>query len=261
MNKIEENIDLIERYLDNRLSAEELTEFEQRKKDDKKFNELVTEMNTLVQGIRFSEREKLREELADLEAGLPEVEAKLKAETKVEKGKVVFLKRRAFQMAVAASVVIAFGLFYVLRPTAMSGDDLFNEFYKPYPNIIHGVERSVIPELTLEQKAYYNYEAGNYQEAINLFDEFLQENSNDNYARFYKAVSYMGLGDYTQTIPQLEVLIAEDIELSNQAQWYLGLALVKTEQYEKATEVLTKLSQSTSSYAPKAQQVLDKLTK
>ncbi|MCG8701408.1 MAG: hypothetical protein MI922_25375 [Bacteroidales bacterium] len=259
MNNLEENIDLIERYLDNRLSAEELTEFEQRKIDDKKFNELVTEMNTLVQGIRFSEREKLRKELADLEAGLPEVETEVEAKT--EKSKVIFLKRRVFQMAVAASIVIAFGLFYVLRPTALSGDDIFNEFYKPYPNIIHGVERSVIPELTLEQKAYYNYEAGNYQEAIALFDEFLQENSNDNYARFYKAVSYMGLGDYVQTIPQLEVLIAEDIELINQAQWYLGLALVKTEQNEKATEVLTKLSQSTSSYASKAQQVLYKLTK
>lgn len=125
MNNLEENIDLIERYLDNRLSAEELTEFEQRKIDDKKFNELVTEMNTLVQGIRFSEREKLRKELADLEAGLPEVETEVEAKT--EKSKVIFLKRRVFQMAVAASIVIAFGLFYVLRPTALSGDDIFNE--------------------------------------------------------------------------------------------------------------------------------------
>ena len=54
MKDQENHIDLIDKYLKNELSGEELLQFEGKIIEDESFGQLLNEMNTLVEGIKLS---------------------------------------------------------------------------------------------------------------------------------------------------------------------------------------------------------------
>ncbi len=54
MKDQENHIDLIDKYLKNELSEEELLQFEGKVIEDESFGQLLNEMNTLVEGIKLS---------------------------------------------------------------------------------------------------------------------------------------------------------------------------------------------------------------
>mgnify|MGYP001553167931 CR=1 FL=1 len=72
MKNIDEHIDLIERYLYDDLTQEELEEFNDLLRQDAEFNKLFYEMDHLLDGIRRSAKKTtVEEKLARLEEALP----------------------------------------------------------------------------------------------------------------------------------------------------------------------------------------------
>ena len=72
MKKINEHIDLIERYLYDDMTREELEEINELLKTDAEFNKLFHEMDHFTEGIRRSAKKTtVEEKLANLEEALP----------------------------------------------------------------------------------------------------------------------------------------------------------------------------------------------
>ena len=79
MKNIDEHIDLIERYLYDDLTQEELEEFNDLLRQDAEFNKLFYEMDHLLDGIRRSAKQTtVEEKLANLEKSLPATDSESK---------------------------------------------------------------------------------------------------------------------------------------------------------------------------------------
>ena len=94
------------------------------------------------------------------------------------------------------------------------------------------------PSERLYSRGLVEFHAAHYEAALKLFDQAVQADQNDNYARFYRAVTYGRLHENQKEITELrEVLkVRPDIE---QAYLELGLALVQVDSYREAVLPLT----------------------
>lgn len=159
-------------------------------------------------------------------------------------------------MAVAASVIMALGLWWVVGNR--DEDNLYAMHFRPYPNVIAPVTRNAAPGTeTLVQNAFQAYETGAYAEADTLFNTlFLQ--SGEYYARFYQALCKMGKGNTEEALQiwQSNEWPITPFDMKDAAEWYAALCLV---QQNKTTEALPRLEQiagnGASLYAKEAKKI------
>ena len=164
-----DHIDLIERYLDDDLSAEELVMFSEKLDQDPQFNKLYFEMDQLLEGIRRSaKRSTVEEKLGRLENALSITS---KAENVKSETQVIQLWDNVmkYKMAVAASLsIIIVSVFIITNTnTSRSSEELFRTYYTPYENI-YGAKRGISEKEKL-QYAMMAYDQLNYEEAIKIF--------------------------------------------------------------------------------------------
>ena len=173
---------ILQKYLDNELSEKELTRFEQ---------ELSASPDLLVDLDLYKEVDEAiaDTEVLDFRAQLTD----LREETrKSESGKRVFRFTRPWHYAASAALalLVAIGLATVLgRP--LSNSDLFAKYMKPYELVL--TNRSADNEAIQlwMNKAQDYFLNGEFESAIDCFDEVLALNSNKMEADFYMGVSFM----------------------------------------------------------------------
>ena len=246
-----DDILVIEKYFDNELSEAEQQAFEKRLKSDMAFQELYEQEKLLIEGIRQAGRKKALENLKTLEKNLPDVE--------LEQGKIIDLKKYRF-WAIAAGFLLILGsvaLFYLVnsQPTYQQ---VYAEFYEPYPNLLNTVTRGEEQQFSLKEQGLQAYEAGNYSEAINLLEQAYEEEPIP-LIRFYAGSSYLANGDADRAIAAFEDYIQSGGELQNQARWYLGLSHLQKGEVEKAETYFNTLANESHVYAEKSKEILNKI--
>ena len=251
MEKHEKELELIERYIGNDLSEEEIEAFNKKLDKDERFRAQLEEMRLLIAGVQYSGRNKILQGLKDYDATLSEVE--------VPRGKVIKLSPR-WSIGIAASVllVIASTLVFYRISTKDNSEQLYLAYFAIYPNIIDPMQRNDISVGLMESTGFQQYDLGNYEEAIKQFNVSLNQ-GDDEYALFYLAISYMQVGQHNQAIESLEQYLQHYSTLNSQAQWYLSLSYVKSNELEKAKIQLSKLAAGSSSYSEKAKKLLNQL--
>jgi hypothetical protein len=215
---------------------------------DKNFDGAVDFQLQLSAAIHEQERTDLKNLLQQVEAEMVKPEAKR-------------VRFQSFRwMAVAASVIMALGLWWVVGNR--EEDNLYAAHFRPYPNVIAPVTRNAAPGTDpLVQKAFQAYETGEYAEADALFNTiFLQ--SGEYYPRFYQALCKMGEG---HTEAALQIWQSNEwpitpFDMKDAAAWYAALCLV---QQNKTREALPRLEQiagnETSLYAKEAEKIIARL--
>lgn len=219
---------LIEKYFEETLSASERIEFEELLNIDTEFKKEFDFQSNLQKAIRNEKKIELKKELQELEK---------KSFNNKARGGSYFLR-----IAASILVLVSVGGYFLLNSSSASPDDLFNDYYTPYRNVIHPIVRGESSE-NLEFKAFLNYENKEYSKSLELLDS-LYEQSEKSHLLLYQSNCLLSLNKTEEaTILLKEYLLKEDA-FKDKAYWYLGLAYLKlndTKEAKKYFELLQEL--------------------
>jgi predicted Zn-dependent protease len=236
-----DNDQRIQAYLHNRLSLEELTEFDKRLRDDQDFNTYFEEHKAVFMAFKITENERLK--------------SKLKLHEKQSQGQQIF-RSKPIIYAIAAIFMVLTAVSVYLNYTQQ---DLYNQYFEPYPNVYQPVVRSdKSSDLTT---AFMYYESGNYDKAKMLFSSLLLETYDPN-VDFYYALTLIELDEVEAAIQRFEQIPNDPgFEFSSELLWYKALAYLKVEDYQNASSSLEDLERSDKSYKTENRETLQNAIK
>ena len=243
---------ILQKYLDNELSEKELSGFEQELKASPELMVDLDLYREVDEAIADTEVLDFRAQLTDL-----------REETrKSENGKRVFRFTRPWHYAASAALalLVAIGLATVLgRP--LSNKDLFAKYMKPYELVL--TNRSIDNDATtlMMNRAQEYFNKGDYESAINYYDEVLQINSNKMEAAFYKGESQMGMNQYAEANESFTTVIEHNDNLYVQkAEWYQAGCLLAMDQTELARRKFASIAANSSHFYRKdAEKILKRM--
>lgn len=151
-------------------------------------------------------------------------------------GKIVAMKR----WLVAASVIVIAGLGTMLFLNKSNQPErLFSEFYKPDPGLITAMGAS---ENYLFEHAMIDYKTKNYDSAIKSWKELLKSNSSSDTLNYFIGSAFLAKEKSDSAIYYFQKVVSNPASyFFNDANWYLGLALVKQ---QKSREAIPYIEQS-----------------
>ena len=246
MKPTEHDITLMERYFDSELSTEEMTRFSARLQDDEIFRSLVEREKIIIGAIR-------NQGLLDNLHYLKSVEEKIQG----NHAHPSFTSVRTWYYYAAAAVVLLLIAVKMLLPAQQNTDDLFAEYFSPYPNVFEPTVRGT--DITTKRtEAFQAYEKKNYQQAAVLFNELLAAKK-ESEILFLLGNTNLMLGQVTEAQENFVTLINEFDDMDVQAKWYLSLCYLKSDDRENARKMLKELGETEISYASKAKELLEKV--
>lgn len=249
MKESTEDIILIERYLEGAMEEADKKAFEDRLSKDSDFNTLLDEYAVLIAGVKFAARDKMHTQFKNIEKEI------------AEETKVVQLKpstNRLFYYA-AASIVLLFTVFYVIRSTIQpSPVELANEYFMPYPATVGAISRSDEKSNDLTSKAMSMYESGDYSESIVLLKELASMDNNE-INQFYLANAFQAHGQSDQAQSIYQSILATGEIFKEQATWNLALCYLDQGDKNKAVQLLQDTDFKIQSYKKMSDELLDKL--
>lgn len=226
-----QDIDIIDKYLLEQMSAEEKTAFVLKMETNESLAQEVASHNETMDYIRAIAKEKMKEEAAAIAVNVDEV---------WEEPNEQLISKRKFKpaytyLAIAASIALLVGLsvlfnqsngnkfsglvdkYYKVHPVvARGGDDTDKAYelysYKKYREAIPLLKdcKSVEPECNLLLgNAYYEQQA--YKQALQAFETLIQDTDNNrpyiNDSRWYASLSYLQLNEPQKAIETLSLIV------------------------------------------------------
>lgn len=232
------NEELIALYFEGKLNSEQQVYFDELLRNDMGFKEELEFEQAVKTAIISTKKDNLRNKLHRLEP--PK-----------EKKNYVFI-------GIAASIIIALGVFGLLKNSqSFTGDELYAQYFEPYSNIIAPSSRGDASKNEINI-AFRYYDSKNYKIASEKF-ESLFASSETSYFLFYQAICELLIGNTDKAIKLLEQHKKYNDRLSNQTDWYLALAFLKSNQTDTAKELLVKIIDNKSYNYESAQEILEKM--
>lgn len=233
-------------YLDADLSDYERKSFERRLNEDSAFSEEFYEFKSIYNVLE----NRLAPERASVLETINQANANFKSEssTDVRDKKVIVFK--PWKYGIAATILLAVGLF------------LFNNFDKPAYSDYATHEtislslRSDADEITKNAETAFN--AKNYEDAINYFNELLKISPEDMELQYYKAVALVESNKYDEADSLLNNIGESNSVYSSKAKWLNALSWLKQQRYDEAKKILNTIPSSSPEYK-KAQKLLSDL--
>lgn len=160
--------------------------------------------------------------------------------------------------AMFAGVVVVTSLFLFTGQT-LTSEEIVSQFYKSYeaPSAQRSVATESNPDYILGLK-YYNDQ--DYSKAASQFSKVLENNPSDMQTHMLSGVSNMEEKQYNEAKISFNTVIDDNNNLFiESARWYLALCYVKTEDKERASQLLVSIKNDGGIYSKDAKKVLRKL--
>jgi tetratricopeptide (TPR) repeat protein len=100
------------------------------------------------------------------------------------------------------------------------------------------------------------YKLGDYKQASIDFSNAVMDNNSASGPRFFLGITKLATGSYDQAINLLSEVSNHSGDFSIEAEWYLGLAYLKTGEKEKASACFGILSRTPGFYHDRAEKIL-----
>lgn len=248
---------LIEEYFDGTLNSEERSAVEERAARDKGFHDLMLLHREVNESIRNNDVFELRDLIA-----------KISRDYLVTGSSVSDLKTKRFRKGsyllfsrIAALLIFAAAAGFVLKFTVfnrMSAGRLYEKYYAAYDIDIFC--RSVpVNKMPLDE-AIMSYNQGKYPDALKMLDEILAREQDNYMALFYRGLTCLETGDPESAVMSLREIPVNWVSPFNEHRdWYLALALLKTDKTSEASVILQKISGKEGYYARQAKQIIRRL--
>lgn len=251
MKNIDQDFDLIQRYLDGALDTDQQTTVEKRLQKEKDFAQLYNQSKTAVQIIQDDAEQATM-------ALLQKLHRKEVAEPKLRKKDNVWrlTPRRLISIAATIGLVLVAG-FYLFRPT----DPSLSAFNNYYETPTYDLQRGGEPSLETSEiiSAYNNQD---FETALAKIAEYEQDGTTNLDLQIYKAVCFLELGNTQSAIDQLTTLTQQEEHL-DEIYWLLAMAHLKNKDIDAASQNLQILQGDdfsvTLARKLKAQNILEEL--
>jgi hypothetical protein len=238
----EERIDLIERYLAGKMSAEEEAKFVTALDTDNELRQEYNRIRLIHDALELGIENDLRKELKDLE--------------RISSSRKPAPVRRMRLWAVAASlfVLVVAGTVIIRQNSSTSIDTFTSEQYVEYN---YGQTRSSDQSTSPLRQGIDLIDNGALGEASQWIENYIASNPNDTEAKFILADVKKDLGEINASKELLEVVIESGSVLwSEKAEWNYVVISAFDHWDDTAEDLLTKISSdSAHSYNPAARQL------
>ncbi|MEQ8417134.1 MAG: hypothetical protein RIB71_21810 [Imperialibacter sp.] len=240
----EQDIALIDRYLNGELSESEEEEFRQRLAAEKDFAQLFEDVRYLQKGLERAELEKAWKAIQAAEADIVDT---------APTGAATFSWKVWLPVAASVALLVVAAWFFLLRSTEPQA--LYAQYFEVYPNVEAPIYRdsSAKDSLTTKDLAFRRYADEDYDMAIEIFKSIKQP---DEGTLFYLGMSYLANDEATKAAAIWEPLSEEAVDYKTQVQWYLALAWLKLDEEEKAKELFEELAESGTAYGDRSKEIL-----
>lgn len=242
--------DMITRYLDGEMNAEELKAFEAAMQQDAELKNEVA----LLKDITTTLKIKLHpgESEMALRNSLQEMNAKYFLH-KTEGAKIIPLNSRRKWMTAVAAIFIIGLLLTVWQP--WKKEDL----YKQYADIQMPAiaERGVAAD-SLLKLAVENFNNNKFAEAIPAFETVLKDSSQNSFVQYYYAIALLQNNQTEKSRIQLTELYNGNSLFKYDAAFYLALSYLKEKNKPACKDWLNKIPADAGTYS-KAQELFKKL--
>jgi hypothetical protein len=245
------SIEELESYINSELSNEELASFEAELTSNQKLMDEIELIKNIDLALSETDVMQLRNNLQNIAGEI----ASSKQTERSFAGK--FKAKRIVLSTVAASLILLLGITGIL--SRQSQDNIYQKFYSKYEAT--GIVRSanITANKTLSE-ALQKFENQDYNAALNLFTEVIARDQNNMVGHFYTGVSLQETGKYQNAIKEYEtVIIDKDNLFTEQAEWYIGLCYLQTNENKKAYKQFKKIARNEGFYQQKAQSILNKI--
>lgn len=275
MKKNNEHIDLIEKYLYDDMTQEELKELNELLRTDAEFNKLFYDMDHLLEGIRQSaKRTSVDEKLATLEESLPpKYEAPVipiwrsaSNYTGAITAAFSVVVDYKYRTAIAAAFTLLIVATLVLFNTVNQGSPatLFQTYFTPFENNGYGTFRGDKGEVSnkneaLLMEALDAYDKENFSEAAGLFDQITINDENKIVVWMYAGNAYLYEGQTEKAKEMFQNILNEETSVEVPAKWYLSLCYLKEESLDKAKPLLVEIRDFGRFKSEEAGKILRKL--
>lgn len=254
------DMELIEKFLDGKMTMEEQVLFEKKKTQNEEFKTLLTDMDMLLEGVKRSAAKTSKEEKLErlkFFGEIMDMEAHAIDEDKFDEKKIIPLYRKPWLLAAAASValLITVGIVWMQgRPP--QHERLYAAYFQPFDSPGSGLTRGSSDE-NIKTKAYDAYDNGRYADAIPLFNEVLKQ-VDDPISHLCMGNAQLEAGQFAEAEHTFNHMLEKHSDLVTQAKWYLALTYLKQAKMERAKATLWEISKS-STYGEKANKLLKEL--
>ncbi|HNW50309.1 MAG TPA: hypothetical protein PKH79_04450 [Prolixibacteraceae bacterium] len=242
----------IDNYLMDYLDKKNRSEFEAQLEEDLKLKEETVLQNEINQSI-------LETDIINLRNSLSEIAEEHKESNKVRKLIPEGIQRKPLRyigVAASAAAIVTVGAF-TLTQQKVSSEQLFQQAYLPYDAA--SLFRSYSPSSPLLKGVDF-YNEKKFDDAIAQFDIVLNENGSDPMCNFYTGLCHMEKNDYNDAIHSFQKVILDNDNLfTEQAEWYMALSLLKTNEMNRAYVVLNRIVDNKGYYKKKAKELLSRL--
>ena len=247
MNENIAQTELIERYLDNELSADEKARFESRLRNEAGLAEEVHLQRQLHEGLRAAGRSRLLGMLAAEDRQMDEYHPPAQVIRFDD------ATRQRFYWAAAAILLLLIPLYMILGP-GRRDEKLFAAYFKPYQGV------SVQADAPLAQ-AMQEYQQRDYAQALPILERLLGEGSAEDTTLFFKGNASLALEQTPDAISCFRQIIANSGHpFYREAQWYLALAYLQDGAADEAkTQLQSLVKDASHPHHQEAMELLKKL--
>jgi tetratricopeptide (TPR) repeat protein len=233
----QQELETIERYLDNEMTAAEQESFNATLSQDATLQQLVNEVRALRDGV---EAASIKELLETFHSEIPQAHSKVVQEPNLMLPR---KKNSRFYWGVAASIVVLFGLYWILAEKNIN-EALYAAHFQPDPGLPTTMGTSDNYEFF---DAMVDYKLGNYQQAIQKWETQLQGKPENDTLHYFLGVAKLALNREGAAISHLEkVMVQSQSIFIEDTYYYLGLAALKKGNVEAAKTYLEKSGSSAS---------------
>ncbi len=244
-----DNLEYIEEYFNEQLSAERKSEFEQKVAADRMFAEEIA--------FYLSSKQAAATEMIEKRERFKELYTKYKQDNRAGRQQATLL-RKLWPWAAAAAVLagIVFGLSVWLKPVSptMLADKYLLEHLQTLPVTMGNKEDSL-------QSGFRLYNDGQLKEALKLFETMALNDTSFFEAKRFAGIVSLRLGQYDKAINYFSQLEGYTQLYSNPGKFYHALTLMKRNQpgdEEAAKKLLQQVVENDLERKQDAKTLLDK---
>jgi tetratricopeptide (TPR) repeat protein len=228
---------LIQDYLEGNLKGEALKDFEKRLKEDTTLATEVEEYQHLELGLHSIGVHQFKDEVSRWETAYQH------SQRSSHKG---YALRPYYAIAASIALFLTVGI-YLFMNRLPGMDQLYTQHYVPYEDMI--LDRSDVSEgaksFLIAGMEAYNHQQ--YPVAVKNLKEYLQQEPEHYGAALYLGIAQMEINDFDASEASFN-LSQNDPKFEQQAQWYLSLLYLKSEQLERAKTSLQSILENSQHY-------------
>ncbi|MEO1624768.1 MAG: hypothetical protein AAFV25_06395 [Bacteroidota bacterium] len=245
------NINQIEDYLMDALNKKDRKDFEDRLARDPVLAQELARRKKLIEGMEFFGGQRLKDRLKEIHK---EVIPPTAAPSVIPPNRL----RSLLLAGIAVALLLLLALWYWWPAAPPNSQDIYAAHYEVYD--LQSAIRSTDQDARLTA-ALENYQKGDFQASLPLFESLLQEQGDEIQLLFGAAHSHLGIGQPAEAIPYLQRIVrSDDLLYKDAARWYLALSFQRLGQADDARALFEFLAtEGEGTYQQKAQQVLKQL--